>query len=1092
MVSVVAVGLCVLAGACKSRTTVGALPEVVDFNFHVKPILSDRCFKCHGPDDRARKASLRLDLKTGVFGELPSGRRAVVAGRPGRSELVRRITSTDPKVMMPAPDSHLTLSEYEKAVLIRWVEQGAEWKPHWSLIRPEKPALPAVRTGGWAKNDLDRFVLATLESRRLRPSPEAPRETLIRRASFDLTGLPPTIEEIDSFLADTSPNAYERLVDRLLASPRYGEHMAAGWLDVARYADSHGYQDDGMRAMWPWRDWVISAFNRNLPFDQFITWQLAGDLLPNPTDEQLLATGFNRNHMQSQEGGIVAEEYRTEYVVDRVNTFGNAFLGMSAECARCHDHKYDPITQKEYYRLFSIFNNVNETGQIPYSGVPSPTVIVKTPKAEAALATIQERMRTLESETRSDNPAFDTGFNAWLGHGAAGSRASVANPPGLVAYLTLDQGRPDFEYTKPDPKSGERPKRERVLTFANVAAPREPGKLGGDKDRIPRSLAGKVGKAVTLVGDSYISIGERLAFFERNQPFSLAMWFRIEQAGAAGPLLTRSGGVMNGNRGYEIMLQADGTFTAGLHHVAPDNSIQIETLRPVSAQTWHHLALTYDGSSRAAGLRLFIDGRPAASRVVVDNLRRSIIYAQDKGSWGNPPPLRLGRRQDETLQDVSVDELRVYSRQLTTFEVAAVQGETDPLGAVMAKPDAERTPAERAALREHYLLRVDRAFARAFDLLTIARGQENAVLTSLTEVMIMRELPAPRPAFVLARGAYDAPTERVTPGTPHALGDLPASLPANRLGLARWLLAPSHPLTARVLVNRYWAQLFGRGIVPTPADFGSQGRLPSHPALLDWLATTFIESGWDLKALQRRMVMSATYRQSSVVDAKTRALDPDNEWLARGPSYRLSAEQIRDAALAASGLLVGKIGGPSVHPYQPSGLWEALATRNATSYVQGKGDDLYRRSLYTVWKRTSPPPSATNFDAAERLFCTVNRQRTSTPLQALVLLNDPQYVEASRTVAERMLKEGGPLPVDRITHAFRLITSRRPRADEIVLLEKLYEDERARFAADSKAVAKLLGVGEHRPDPALDRTEIAAYAIVASALLNFDEAVIKR
>jgi hypothetical protein len=1090
-----ALELTMATGACRSRPPAG-VPDQVDFNFHVKPILSDRCFKCHGPDDRARKASLRLDLKDSAFGELPSGRRAIVPGRPGRSELVRRILSGDPKVMMPAPDSHLTLDDVEKATLVRWIDQGAEWKTHWAFIRPRAPALPAVRTTNWGRNEIDRFVLAAAEAKGLRPQLEASRETLIRRVTFDLTGLPPTLAEVDAFLADDSANAYERVVDRLLASPRYGEHMAAEWLDVARYADSHGYQDDGMRTMWPWRDWVISAFNANLSVDQFLTWQLAGDLLPGPTDEQLIATGFNRNHMQSQEGGIVSEEYRTEYVVDRVNTFGRAMLGLSVECARCHDHKYDPITQKEFYRLYSFFNSVNETGQIPYSGVPSPAIMVKDAPTKQALADLRREMAPLEEQIHPDNPAFDAGFTAWLSRGAAAARAAVATPPGLIAWLPLDRADKGFEMTKPDPKSKVKPKLEPIVTFVNATAPGEKkkrGRLGGDRDRIPPVVPGRVGDALTLPGDSYISVGENpYAFFERNQPFSFGIWFRIEQPGTSGPLVTRSGGLFNGNRGYEVILQPDGRFTAGLHHVAPDNSIQIETRTPVTPKTWHHLAFTYDGSSRAAGLRLFIDGQRAETRVLVDHLERSIVYDRAKGSWAGMPPLRIGRRHDEGLQGVSVDELRVYDRQLTIFEAEALGGAADPMGAALATPAASRTPAQQAALREQYLLRVDGSFARAFGALTALRGRENDLLTPLVEVMTMHDLPAPRPTFVLARGAYDAPGETVTPGTPHALGDLGASLPPNRLGLAKWLLDPAHPLTSRVLVNRYWAMVFGRGLVATPADFGSQGRLPTHPELLDWLATTFVTSGWDLKALQKRMVTSAAYRQASTADATALAKDPQNEWLARGPSYRLSAEAIRDAALASSALLGGTIGGPSVYPYQPSGLWEALATRNATSYEQGHGEALYRRSLYTVWKRSSPPPSAISFDAAERLFCTVNRQRTNTPLQALVLLNDPQYVEASRVIAERMIREGGATPPDRIAYGFRLVTSRRPRPEELTLLEQLYRDEHAGFVADKPAADKLLAVGEHRRDRTLDAAESAAYAVVASTLLNFDEAVFKR
>jgi hypothetical protein len=594
------------------------------------------------------------------------------------------------------------------------------------------------------------------------------------------------------------------------------------------------------------------------------------------------------------------------------------------------------------------------------------------------------------------------------------------------------------------------------------------------------------------VGDSDIGVGPKIAAFERNQPFSLGLWIRVEKEGVAGPLVTRSGGLFNGNRGYEILLRKDGTLTAGLHHVFPDNSIEVETVPAIAPGEWHHVALTYDGSSRAAGVRLFKDGRPAESRAIVDNLHRSILHDRKGKNWENPPSLRIGRRHDETLADVTVDELRVHDAQLTAFEVAGLAGEPEALARALARPAAERSAAERAALREHYVLRLQTGLEEKRRALVAARGEENALLTSLPEVMSMRELPRPRATFVLTRGAYDAPTERVEPGTPEAILAFPKDLPRDRLGLARWLLDPKHPLTARVIVNRYWALFFGRGLVATPADFGSQGRLPTHPELLDWLATTFVDSGWDLKALQRRIALSATYRQSSVADAEALEKDPANEWLGRGPAYRLSAEEIRDAALAASGLLVRRIGGPSVYPYQPPGLWEELATRNATTYVPGRGEDLHRRSLYTVWKRTSPPPSAIAFDAAERLSCTVKRQRTSTPLQALVLLNDPQYLEASRVLAERMIREGGASKAERIAYGFRLLTGRHPDEGELALLEKLDADEGAAFAGDLRSARAFLAVGKRAAKVSLAPAETAALAVVASTMMNFDGAVFRR
>jgi hypothetical protein len=1083
--------------ACRRQAPpIAGVPDRVDFNFHVKPLLSDRCFKCHGPDDRQRKGGLRLDVQASALAKLESGHRAIVPGSTSRSELVRRITSTDPKVMMPAADSHLTLDEVEKATLIRWIEQGAEWKPHWAFIPPATPALPAVAASGWARGEVDRFVLAALEAKGWKPSPEAPRETWLRRVSFDLTGLPPAPAEIDAFLADRSPDAYERVVDRLLASPAYGERMAADWLDIARYADSHGYQDDGMREMWPWRDWVIAAFNRNLRVDDFITWQLAGDLLPQATQEQRIATGFNRNHMQSQEGGIVAEEYRTEYVVDRVNTFGRAFLGLSVECARCHDHKYDPVSQREFFQLYAFFNNVNEVGQIPYSGVPSPTAIVTTPEVDARLAALAARITTLEAELDPAAARHDPAFARWVATAADAARAAVAQPPGLIAHFPFETPRAVIEPPKPGtklPPPAQRKPPKPVLTFANLVDAKERGRAG-DIDRPTKTVPGKIGLAQQIAGDSFLEAGKTVALFERNEPFAVSFWVRVDRPGTSGPLFARSGGVMNGNRGYDIDLRADGTLTAGLHHVDPDNAVQVVTESPVvKPGTWQHVALTWDGSSRAAGIGLFVDGVRPPARIVIDHLRRSILDAGRQKNWdGGRTPIRFGRRGDERLDGVSIDELRVFDRQLSRIEVQALAGIADPLGAVLRIPAATRSAAQQAALREHYVLRVDPAAAATRRALTGVRGDENALVTSLVEVMAMRERAVPRKTFVLARGAYDAPTEAVEPGTPAALGAFPKDVPSNRLGLARWLTSPGHPLTSRVIVNRTWAQLFGRGLVATPADFGSQGQLPTHPALLDWLATRFVASGWDLKALQKRLVLSATYRQSSNADAAARERDPANEWLSRGPAHRLSAEQVRDAALAASGLLVPTIGGPSVYPYQPAGLWEALATRNATTYEVGKGDDLYRRSLYTVWKRSSPPPSAISFDAAERLFCTVTRQRTSTPLQALVLLNDPQFVEAARALAARMIREAGGDAGGRIALGFRALTGRVPTSEERAALESLYRDELERFRRQRGAAATLLAVGASKPPPGIDAAELAAATVVASTVMNLDDAVTKR
>jgi hypothetical protein len=1085
-----ALALIVGSAACSvPGPTVADLPERVDFALHVRPILSDRCFKCHGPDGAARKSDLRLDQREVVYARLASGSTAVVPGRPRQSELVRRILSDDPGVVMPTPESHLELTDYEKAVLIRWIDQGAEWKPHWAFTPPAMPELPPVPSHGTVRNPIDRFVLARVGTKGLAPRPEASREALIRRVSLSLSGLPPTPDEVDAFVRDTSPDAYERIVDRLLASPAYGERMAADWLDIARFADTHGYQDDVPRDMSPWRDWVIGAFNRNMPVDQFITWQLAGDLLPNPTREQRLATAFNRHHMQSQEGGIVPEEYRVEYVADRVQTLGRAFLGVTLECARCHDHKYDPIRQKEYFQLFAFFNTINEAGQAPYSGMASPTVVLPSHEAEARLSVLRSEREPLEKAVAIDAPAYDAGFEAWLK--APRGVEMLPSSDGLVVHLPLDDMRPGRVLVRDKEGKGTMVP---MLTFANLGSSRSLAFLGGDQDRAPVTVPGRIGSAQRLRGDSEIKAPQEAAFFDRHQPFSLAAWFRIDKAGTSGPLITRSGSFANGYRGYLVRLEADGTLTAALHHVAPDDSIEIRTIDAVAPEQWRHLSLTYDGSSRAAGFRLFLDGQPAATRTIVDNLQRSLINSgiEDRQMSGSPLGLRLGsvgELSKESLRDVTVDDFRAYARQLTDLEVTSLTGAGDALQRLLALEPSRRSATDHAALRQHYVLRVDPLHRTELARLTAIRDEENQLLTAQPSVMVMRELAKPRPTFVLARGSYDAPTERVSAGTPAAILPMAAGLPRNRLGLAQWLLAPANPLTARVFVNRYWATAFGRGLVPTAEDFGSQGQMPSHPELLDWLAATFVKSGWNAKALQKLIVTSATYRQSSMADAQARAADHDNIWLARGPSFRLPIEHVRDASLAASGLLVRHIGGPSVYPYQPAGLWESLAA--GARYPQSTGEALYRRSLYTAWKRAAPPPSAIGFDASERLTCIVTRQRTNTPQQALILLNDPQFVESARVLAEQMVRNAGT-PADRVTLGFRRVITRAPTAAEIAQLSRLFEATRTRFAAAPASAVALLSTGERPRDPALDPIELASWTVVASTIMNLDEAVFSR
>ncbi len=1122
----------VLLGSCGRVTlpddvqaAMQKLPEKVDYTYQVKPILSDRCFACHGPDKNKQQAGLRLDIAESAYQHESdeSGRNAIVRGNPGASELVRRILATDPKVMMPTPESHLSLTAEEKATLIKWIDQGAEYKPHWAFVTPEKPALPQVKNTGWVRNDIDRFVLKKLEDKGLTPSKEADKTTLLRRVSFDLTGLPPTLAEVDAFLKDTSPSAYEKAVDRLLASPHFGEHLAVSWLDAARYADTHGYQDDGLRTMWPFRDWVIKAFNQNLPYDKFTTWQLAGDLLPHPTKDMLLATAFNRNHQQSQEGGIVPQEYQNEYIVDRVGTFGKTFLGLTVECARCHDHKYDAITQKDFYSLYAFFNTNNEYGQIPYNGEPSPHVTLPTPEAEAKLNFIKNRLRQLDSQGVADQAAARARFQAWLASAEKTPEAALLAPnQDLVVGISFDKmaektsvippdknKKPAEPGVKKDRKALAAKPEKKTKTeyfFANAANDTLPMFVRGDLDHKPPVVPGRVGNALSLAGEGYVELkglpgwkgdadllGRTAGWFERHQPFTVGIWVRITDPKLAGPLFNRSGGPFNGFRGYECIRLDDGRLAFRLNYVWPDDAIDVETTQKIPLNQWTHVAMSYDGTSRASGLRIFLNGRPAPVRVMTDNLTQSMIWGKEKSGWGaGASNFAIGQRHDYNYRGYAVDELNVFGRKLTPLEIGRLYDGRDDVLAALQTPVTRRTPEQNSALLDYYLTNFDqptqaRVAARRQEVVA-----ETALLNTQIDVMVMHEQRYPRQTHLLKRGAYDAPGELVKANTPSAFGPMPAKFPRNRLGLAEWLVSPENPIFARVVVNRFWQQFFGNGLVKTSDDFGNQGELPTHPELLDYLAVGLRESGWNVKNTLRQIVLSATYRQSSQISEKLHELDPDNRLLARGPSYRMSAEQVRDNALCSSGLLTQKVGGPSVHPYQPAGIWEALATRNAVTYVQNHGDSLYRRSLYTIWKRSSPPPMMLNFDAAERHSCTVKRQKTSTPLQALVTLNDPQFVEAARVLAQQMMREGGPTPESRITLAYKALTSRPPRPQEIRILKQLYAEELADFQKNPKRAAELLKVGEFKRDPALNPAELAANAIVASTVMNFDEFLIKR
>ena len=1033
------------------------LPKTVDYNLHVRPILSDKCFLCHGPDKNSQKAGLDLATPDGAFAALKkaSHKHAIVPGNLAESEVYYRLITTDEHDRMPPKSSNRMLTNYEKAVLMKWIEQGAEYKPHWALLKPQKHPLPAVSNKNWPRNEIDYFILGKLDEKGLKPSPEADKETLLRRVTLDLTGLPPTIAELDAFLADTSPNAYETVVNRLLKSPHYGEKMAVDWLDVARYADTHGYTVDRYRPMWPWRDWVIKSFNRNMPFDQFATWQLAGDLLPKPTREQRLATAFNRNHSQNMEGGIVNEEFRVEYVADRTNTLGTAFLGLTVECARCHDHKFDPISQKDYYSLFGFFNNVDEMGQISWDdATPVPTMLLTEARQDSLLSFLDAKLKgadaALNHTIAQEKPAFDT----W--RKTTGNSPAIDLSKGLQAHFTFDK--------LVDGK------------FVSTVSAADRGAVAD-----PVLVAGPFGKAFRSNGDDVLDLG-KVGIFDRAQPFSIGVWVNIPKNLAKGVILHKGQGDITFNfRGYFLGLR-DGKAELIMAHTWPYNSITRVGSQPLPKDKWIHLTMTYDGSSKANGLKLFVDGRETPLVTEKDNLYKDILWADGRSFTGKQPGLQLGADVRGTgFKNGLVDELSVYNRKLTAPEIVRLAQSAGGTTQKLALPTNDND------LFSYYLATVSSAYEHQRAAQQQIRTERNKVAETIPEIMVMEDMKTPRPTYILKRGAYDAHGSPVRPDVPDRVLPFDKTWPRNRLGLAKWLLHPDNPLTARVVVNRYWQTYFGAGIQKNANNFGNQGGLPTHPELLDFLAVRFRESGWNVKAIQKFIVMSATYRQSSRMTAEHRQKDPENVWLARGPSFRLTAEMVRDHALASSSLLSGRVGGPSVKPYQPEGLW---AVNNAV-YKPDSGENLYRRSLYTFWRRTNPPPSMNTFDAPSRSYCVVQRQKTSTPLQALVLLNDPQFVEAASVVAEQTMAQN-PDPANRLTYMYRLLTARKPTRRELTILTTLYDREYGTFRQSPAKLRGWLHAGEHRYSGNMNAHALAANTVVASTIMNSDAFLTKR
>ena len=1061
-----------------------ALPSQIDFNFHIRPLLADRCYKCHGPDDNARMTDFRLDQEEAAFTDLDDdGSQAFVRGDPLRSVAWQRIQSDDPDFQMPPPDSHLRLSSREKALIHAWIRQGAEWKRHWAFIAPERPAIPddldvnQSSTPRHEQNQIDCFVRARLAERGLYATAQADRERLIRRVTLDLTGLPPSLDQIDSFLADDSPVAYEQLVDRLLASDAHAERMAMEWLDVARYGDTQGMHGDRERYHWPWRNWVIRAFRANMPYDEFIISQLAGDLIPEATRDQQLATAFHRNHPVSAEGGIIDEEFRVKYVQDRVNTTATAFLGLTLECATCHDHKFDPISQREYYQLSAFFNNLKELGMVAEGGGSSgPVLLLPEPQTEQKLAAVTDEI----DRVRKQLDVFRASM-LMSPERIADIRRQAVQLPNPAAVFPLDSIR--AEEIKVQGAV------HRVVANTPVDKIVDDNPLSVASGQ-PKVVPGRIDKALRFEKEYDLVFLREGGQFEINQPFSAGIWIRTEKEGENQSLLSLSGDLTNSAwRGWDFFLDPQNRLSIRLIGFWPHNYLQITTAATIAKEAWHHVLFSYDGTGRAEGLQLYIDGKHADCVTDYDRLYRTIILPWNQQEGWPQKPVMVGRSGrfytgDNGVFTGSLDHVQLFNRMLTSREVASLY---EHQTGVHFAPE-QFTNDDHV---EHYLRHQHSDASSYFEQWRRLLGRKMELLQPVPEIMVMADMPSRRKSYVLDRGQYNAPTIEVEPAVPEMLLAFDKDLPKNRLGLAHWLVDQRNPLTARVIVNRYWQMVFGRGIVATPHDFGTQGALPSHPDLLDWLAVEFVESGWDLRRLLKTMVTSATYQQSSVATAAHRERDPANIYLARGPSYRLPAEMIRDNALAASGLLSRRVGGPSVKPYQPAGLW-AEKSGPGNTYQHDVGEGLYRRSLYTFIRRTSPHPAMIAFDATNRSVCVVKREKTNTPLQALVLLNDPQFMEAARVLAQRVQREVGQQIDERVDGVFRLVCGRRPSDRERDLMKLQYQSALEKFAADPDATEAILSLGDYPFDDQLDKVQTAALTLVSNTIMNFDEAYTKR
>lgn len=1186
LITSLSLGLFLLLSCDGAAASSGSAPSHVDFNREIRGILSDNCYACHGPDEQARKSRVRLDQRQAALSPMKSGDCAIVPGAPDKSKLFERISSKDPDEVMPPSKTGKTLKPAQIELFRKWIAEGADWPVHWSFVPPQRPPLPEAKNKRWLRNPIDSFTLSRLESEGALPAPEADKPALVRRVTLDLTGLPPTIEEVDAFLADKSPQAYENLVDRLLASPRYGEHMAKSWLDAARYADSHGYHIDSQRDIWAYRDWVVQAFNDNKPFDQFTTEQLAGDLLTNATPAQKIASGFIRCNMSTAEGGAIEAEYAAKYAFDRVETTSATWMGLTLVCSRCHAHKYDPITHREYYGLYAFFNNLDEP--VMDGNKPNPDPYLSLPTKEQSERLDWLRKHIADGERRVAEPVAELDAaqavwaSAWHERLRAGWRpvapSSLTSSATNGARLTkLEDGSIVAEGSSAEKETYEMTLRLdagdlaalRLDALAYASLPRQASGTAEDgtfvlsefeAELLPKGADGSSGapqrlRFVGALADSAAS-GKGIGNVLDGKPET---GWGVDAATGAAPhvalfLLPEPLAVLAGSD-LRVRLRFEGSVPRqALGHFrffaasggelprwlsAPQfepwqviGPFKTEGLRAGYEQTYEpereiDLKKAYPGVTEDVRWAARGDLEDGKTHVLVDELHgvhgayylhRTVqarsparmefslraddlfkVWLNDRLVLERSVPLKVG----EPLSRVGLDLLSGTNRILikivnhqghARFAFSPTFGSPQtvpPQVAAILSIGAASVGDWETKVRDYYRRQHSPEFAELFVNLEHWRDELPALEQSIPTTLVAKERATPRDTFVLIRGEYDKPGEKVTPSVPSVLPPLPKGAPMNRLGLAQWLTDPSHPLTARVTVNRFWQQVFGVGLVKTAEDFGVQGERPSHPELLDWLATEFIRTGWDVKGLQRLFVTSATYRQTSRAIPEWRLKDPENRLLAHGPRFRVDAEVLRDSMLYVSGLLVEQRGGRSVKPYEPPGLWEAVSYNHAQKYDPDHGSAQYRRSLYTYWKRQSPPPNMLTFDASTREFCVVRRPRTNTPLQALALLNDPQYVEAARAMAQRMIVEGGPDTVKRIVRGFRLATGRQPARDEVQMLLGIVRKQMAEYQNDPRSAALLLGVGDFSALETVAPAELAAWTTIAGILLNLDETITK-